>query len=461
MGHDPEGRLLTRFAIPMVISMLVQGLYNMVDSVFVARISESALTAVTLAFPIQMLMVSVFVGTGVGLNSLISRRLGEGRQREAELTATNGLFLFVMSSLLFVLFGLFGVKPFFHIYTRDPAIYEAGVTYLSVCCLACTGSFLAVHSERVMQAQGSTLFVMIIQMTGGLTNLILDPILIFGLLGFPAMGVLGAAVATVLGQWVSAMLGFTVLMSRRNRVRLHLKGFRIHGDIIADIYRVGFPSIIMQSIGTVMNLMMNGILISFTATAVAVFGAYFKIQSVIFMPVFGITGAAMSIMAFNYGARKPERIRRTYRLTCLVTMAIMAAGMLLLQIFPDAVMRLFDASPAMAEMGRRALRIISLHFPIAAFCITTSTLFQALGNGIYSLFISFVRQMIALIPAVWIIARVTGIVGHLWWAFPFAESVALALSLLLYRKVRAEKIDPLRADQPETEGTDGEDDFQG
>ena len=264
-------------------------------------------------------------------------------------------------------------------------------------------------------------------------------------------------VLSVLGQWVSAVLGFAVLMSRRNWVRLHLRGFRIHGEIIADIYRVGFPSIIMQSIGTVMNLMMNGILISFTATAVAVFGAYFKIQSVIFMPVFGITGAAMSVMAFNYGARKPARIVRTYRLTCCVTMAIMAAGMLLLQIFPMAVMELFDASPAMAAMGRRALRIISLHFPIAAFCITTSTLFQALGNGLYSLFISFIRQMIALIPAAWLIARLTGGVDYLWWAFPFAETVSLACSLLLYRKVRAEKIGPLYAESelPRTEEAPG------
>lgn len=443
MGSEKEGKLLFRLSVPIVVSMLIQALYNVVDSIFVSRISENALTGVSLAYPIQMLMISVAVGTGVGINSLISRRLGAGRHHEAELAATNGLFLMMLSSVAFILFGLVGTRAFFSAYTKDAEIFEMGVTYLRTCCLLCPGIFFSISAERIMQAQGKAMFVMFIQLVGAVTNLIFDPILIFGLLGFPKMGVLGAAIATVMGQWFSMILGVVVLVSKNNQVRLHVRDFKPHREVIGDIYAVGVPSVIMQSISTVMNLMMNAILIGFTATAVAVFGIYFKIQSVIFMPVFGVTGAAMSIMAFNFGARKRDRLMRTYRITTFSTMAIMAVGTLAFLIMPEQILALFDASPDMQRIGVTALRILGIPFPIAAYCIANSTLFQAVGNGVYSMVVSFMRQMIALVPAAWILGRLTGSLDAVWWSFPIAEIMSLLVSTILLSKLYQNRIKPM------------------
>lgn len=448
MGYEPEGKLLTRLAVPMVISMLIQALYNLVDSIFVSRISENALTGVSLAYPIQMLMISVAVGTGVGMNSLISRRMGEGRQKEASLAAVNGIYLMVLSAIAFLLIGIFFTKPFFRIYTDDPEIFEMGVTYLTTCTTLGIGIFLSVGLERIMQAQGKAMLVMCIQLTGAVTNLIFDPIFIFGFFGLPAMGVLGAALATVLGQWFSAILGIIILRSRHNQIEMPIKGFRPNGRVIGEIYTVGVPSIIMQAISTVMNLVMNGILIAFTATAVAVFGVYFKIQSMIFMPVFGMTNAAMSIMAFNYGARNRGRLMRTYKLAVKAAICIMVAGLVIFQLFPEAILSLFDASPDMMEIGVTAMRILCLPFPVAAYCIVNSTFFQALGNGVYSMIVSFMRQMIALVPAAWLLAKLTNDLNAVWFSFPIAEVMSLLVSLVLFAKLYRERVKIMELENP-------------
>ena len=443
MRTEPEGRLLVRLSVPIVISMLIQALYNVVDSIFVSRVSENALTSVSLAYPMQMLMISVGVGTAVGINSLISRRLGARRKHEAELAATNGIFLMFLSSVAFILFGLFGTEAFFSAYTDDPEIHSMGVAYLKTCCAFCPGVFIALASERIMQAQGKALWTMIIQLVGAVTNIIFDPIFIFGLFGAPKLGVFGAALATVLGQWVAMLLGFIVLFSKKNEVRLHVRDFKPNRKVIGDIYKVGVPSILMQSISTVMNLVMNAILIAFSPTAVAVFGVYFKLQSLIFMPVFGVTGASMSIMAFNFGARIKARLMRTYKLTVMATVSVMLIGTAAFLLFPEALLDLFDASAEMKAIGVPALRILGIPFPVAAYCITNSTLFQAVGNGVYSMIVSFMRQMVVLVPAALLLAKIFGTVSAVWWAFPIAEVGSLAATLILFCRLYQNKIKTL------------------
>lgn len=446
MGVEPEGRLLFSLSIPMVISMTMQALYNIVDSVFVSRISEDALTAVSLAFPMQMLMVALAVGTGVGISSLISRRLGARRFDEADLAAGNGITLMFLSAVVFCLFGIFGAQPFIRAFTDDAGIAGMGGTYLSICCTWCFGVFLQMAGERVMQAQGKPMFSMIMQLVGAVVNIILDPIMIFGLLGCPALGIAGAAIATVIGQFTGCLLSFIILFSKKNELKLRLRHLLPDAPTVKNIYQVGVPSILMQSIGTAMNLVMNAVLIAFSSTAVAVFGVYFKLQSFVFMPVFGVTGAAMSIMAYNFGARKKDRLMRTFKLTVGTTVITMAVGAAVFVLFPQALLSLFDASPAMLKIGVPALRILGAVFPVAAYCISNSVLFQAVGNGVYSMLMSFVRQMLVLVPAALILAKVTNDVSAVWWAFPIAEISAVILATIFFSRLYKTKIAPL--DEP-------------
>lgn len=442
MGVQPEGRLLFTMSLPVVISMLLQALYNIVDSIFVTRLSEDALTAVSLAYPIQMLMIAVAVGTGVGMNALISRRLGQRRFGEASSAATNGLFVLLLSALAFLLFGLFGVRPFFNAFVADdPEIREMGIEYLTICCTLSFGVFLQIGVERIMQAQGKTVYTMLMQLTGAVINIIFDPILIFGLLGFPRLGVAGAAYATVGGQIVAMLLSFFLLFCTKHDVRIRLRRFRPSGAIIRKIYSVGAPSIVMQAIGTVMTLAMNALLIAYTTTAVAVFGVYFKIQSIVFMPVLGMTSAAMSIIAYNYGARCKRRMLRTWRLTLYASLVIMIVGMLCFQLFPGQIFSLFEASDEALRIGMVALRIISPSFVLAAVGITNSTLFQAVGRGVYSMIMSLLRQLVALVPAALALSLLTHNLDRIWLAFPIAEAFSLAVSLFMLHRVRRTILD--------------------
>lgn len=436
MGTAPLLPLILSMALPAMFSMLVQALYNIVDSYFVAKISESALTAVSLAFPIQMLLISFAVGTGIGINSLVSRRLGEGNQAEADSAATHGFWLGIATWVLFGLFGLFFSRLFIGAFTTTPEVLEMGVQYLSIVCIYSFGVFVEVNLEKTLQATGNMIMPMVFQLVGAITNIILDPIFIFGLLGVPAMGVAGAAVATVAGQILAMVVAIITAFFGKHAVNIRFRGFRPHLRTIKNIYAVGVPSIIMQSIGSVMTMGMNGILIAFNETAVAVFGVYYKIQSFVFMPVFGLTHGVMPIMGYNFGARNRHRLLSTLRIGCAIALLIMAIGTALFWIIPDKLLQIFNASPDMLAIGVPALRTISLNFIPAALGILFSTLFQAVGKGVYSLEISVLRQLVVLLPAAWLLSRVSLVA--VWYAFPISESFSLAASiglfLLLYHR---------------------------
>lgn len=447
MGTAPEGRLLFSMSVPIVVSMTVQALYNVVDSIFVSRISENALTAVSLSYPIQMLMISFGVGTGVGINALLSRRLGERRYEEADRAAANGLFLELITAALFALLGLLFVKPFMAAYTGDPEIYRLGVDYLSVCMVFGFGIFMQFACERIMLAQGKTVYTMLMQLLGAIVNIVLDPILIFGLLGFPALGVKGAAIATVAGQMAGMLLGFYVLFFTKHDIHIRFRGFRPSGAVIRDIYQVGASSIVLQSLGTVMNLCMNAILIGYTATAVAVFGAYFKLESFVFMPVFGMNGSSMSIMAYNFGARNKKRLLRTWRITLLAALTVMTAGLGVFLLLPAQLLSVFNPSAEMLALGVPALRILSLTFPLAAVTISCSIFFQALGKGVYSMVLSMIRQLVFLIPAAYLFSYFFQRVGAVWWSFLTAELASLVLSGFFVARIMKTLVNPLeRAD---------------
>lgn len=448
MGVMPVGKLLITMSLPTIISMLTQACYNIVDSIFVARVSEDAFTALSLAFPVQMLMVSVSVGTGVGMNSLISRRLGEKRFEAANAGATNGLFLLAMSAVAFMLFGLTAAGPFFGLFTDDPDILAAGAAYLRICTIFCFGVFMQVGCERILQATGNTIYPMIMQLTGAIANIILDPIFIFGYLGFPAMGVAGAAIATVAGQFLAMGLSFYLLFTKKHEVKVSFRGFRPDARAIRDIYAVGVPSIIMQSIGTVMTFGMNKILVAFTPLAVNVFGAYFKLNSFIFMPVFGLNNGAMSIMGYNFGARNRKRLMATWRFDAAIAFCIMTCGTLIFQLFPDFLLSFFDASPAMLEIGIPALRIISLSFPVAAICISCSIVFQAVGRGLYSMIMSLLRQIIIILPVAYAFSRLFGL-SAVWWSFPISEAASLVFCVLVLLRLYRRMILPLDEPLPE------------
>ena len=442
MGYMPIPKLLFTMSIPMIISMLVQALYNVVDSAFVAKLSEDALTAVSMAFPVQNLMIAVSVGTGVGINALLSRSLGEKQFEQANLAARNGLFLGIVSYVIFAVLGLIGSRQFYLSQTNDPELVLYGTQYVFVVTVFSFGLFLAVLSERLLQSTGLTIYNMYTQGLGAIINIILDPILIFGLFGFPRLEVLGAAVATVVGQICGMLLGMFFNMKKNKEININMKGFRPHMPTIKRIYQVGVPSIIMQSIGSVMVFGINKILMMFTSTAVSVFGVYFKLQSFIFMPVFGLNNGMVPIIAYNYGAREKKRIMQTAWLSIGAAVTIMLAGLSIFHIFTEELLGIFEASSDMLAIGVPALRIISLSFSFAGYGIVVGSVFQALGNGVYSLMVSVARQLLVILPVAFVLARIGGLAA-VWWAFPIAEIVAVIMSTVLFRRIYCKKIQPL------------------
>ena len=406
MGVQPVGRLLAGMAIPMMISMLVQALYNVVDSVFVSRISENAFNAVGLAFPLQNLMIAVGAGTAVGINALLSRSLGEKKQDMADRAAGTGIFLSLCSAVVFALIGIFLSRPFFMAQAKTvPEIVEMGTAYTRICLGLSVGLFCQFCFERLLQSTGRTMLSMVTQLIGAIINIILDPVFIFGLCGMPKMGVTGAAVATVLGQFVGALLAILLNLKYNPDIRIRLRLIRWDKPVVREIYRVGVPSIVMQSIGSVMTFGMNKILFVFTPTATAVFGAYFKIQSFIFMPVFGLNNGMLPIISYNYGAARMDRVKRTVRLTICTAVCIMTVGFAVFQLAPATLLTLFDASAEMTAIGVPALRIISISFLLAGFCIIAGSVCRAIGNPLYSMMVAICRQLVVLLPAAWLLAQ--------------------------------------------------------
>ena len=426
MGVMPVNRLIVTMSLPMMISMLVQALYNIVDSIFVAMIEEKALTAVSLAFPVQNVMIAVAMGTCVGMNALMSRALGQKKPKECNDVACNTILLMVLSYLVFLLVGLFFVPFFYRTQTSDEVIVEYGIQYLSIVCMFSFGVYAQSMFERMLQATGRTFYTMITQGTGALINLILDPIFIFGLFGVPSFGVRGAAIATVIGQIFAGFLAFMLNLKKNKDVHIDLRGFRPSGRIIANIYQISIPSIIMQAIGGVMNFGMNQILLGFNSTAATVFGVYYKLQSFIFMPVFGMNNALVPIISYNYGARKKARVVRAIKLGMLYCELLMLIGFAIMQLAPGPLLSLFSASDTMLEIGIPALRIISISFLIAGLCIPMGTVFQALGRAWYSMINSVSRQVVILLPVAWLLS-LSGNVDLVWWAFPIAEACSLVL----------------------------------
>ncbi len=448
MGTMPINKLLISMALPMVISMLVQAMYNIVDSIFVSRLSENALTAVSMAFPMQSLMFSVASGIGVGMNALLSRSLGQKNFKAANKAAMNGMFLEAVGCIIFILVGIFLVEPFFRIQTDNPEIIDLGISYTRLCMVLCFGIYGQFTFERILQSTGRTFYTMITQLVGAVINIILDPIMIFGLLGFPKLGVAGAALATVIGQIFAAAIAFILNKKKNPDVQLEFKGFRPENHYIKTILAVGIPSIIMASVGSVMTFGMNLILGVYLAssTAVAVFGVYFKLNSFIFMPVFGLNNGMVPIVSYNYGARNRKRLMDTIKFSIIYAVALMLIGLALFQFIPDKLLALFNASEDMLAIGVPALRILSLSFSFAGVCIIIVSTFQALGHGFFSMFVSIARQLVVLLPSAFILAAVGGLQAT-WWSFPIAEIASLTLSLVFFKHLYDKIIKPL--DEPE------------
>lgn len=431
MGVMPEGKLLINMSLPMMISMLVQALYNIVDSIFVSKISEDALTAVSLAFPLQALIIAIAAGTGVGVNALVSRALGEKDGEKANKTAVNGIFVYIVSYIVVAIVGTMSVRPFYAMQTdaTQKHILEFGVQYLSIVMLFSIGIFMQFIFERLLQSTGRTFYTMISQTTGAVINIILDPILIFGLCGMPKLGIKGAAIATVTGQIVAGLEAFLWNLWKNSDIKISFKGFRPDKRIIANIYQIGVPSIIMQSIGSVMTTGMNLILMGISSTAAAVFGVYFKLQSFFFMPVFGLNNGLIPIISYNFGAKKKKRMINTLKYGYLIAFLFTFVGFLCFEIMPAQLLSLFEASDKMLKIGVPALRVIGVHYLIAWFCIVTGTLFQAVGKATYSLYVSVARQLVVLLPVAYVLAKLGGLT-LIWWSFPIAEIMSLAISLV-------------------------------
>lgn len=446
MGYMPINKLLLSMAVPMMISMLVQAMYNVVDSVFVSYVGEDALTAVSLAFPIQNLMISIAVGTSVGVNALLSKSLGEKRQDAANRAAENGLFLALLGTVAFMLFGAFCSGPFFASQTKDPQILRYGTEYLSVVCVFCFGMFFQVMLDKILISTGKTMLTMFTQGLGAIFNIIFDPLFIFGIGPFPKMGVTGAAVATVLGQIAAMALSLFFNLKKNPEVQLTLRGFRPHLPTIQRIYAVGVPSILMSSIGSVMTLAINNILMAFSSTATAVFGVYFKLQSFVFMPVFGLNNGMVPIISYNYGARNKARVKATFRYAVIYATTIMLVGLAIFQLLPNQLLNIFNASDEMLRIGDVALRVISPSFLFAGAAIVASSMFQALGNGVFSLIVSVGRQLVVLVPVAYLLS-LTGRLELVWWAFPIAEIASVLLSLLFLRRIFRTVIDPMEEPQ--------------
>ncbi len=433
MGTMPVAKLLITMSAPMMISMIVQACYNIVDSIFVSQISENALNAVSLAFPLQQLMIAVCGGTAVGMNALLSQALGAKKFDRANRVANTGIFLFAISCMVFIIVGLFASRPFFMMQTDVEEIVEYGTDYATICLTFSVGIFGQFCFEKILQATGRTFLTMITHLVGAIINIILDPILIFGLLGFPRLEVAGAAIATVSGQIVAAVLAIIFNVKLNPEVHISTKLIRWDSKIVKDIYKIGLPSIIMQSIGSVMTFCLNKILIAFTTTATAVFGAYFKLQSFIFMPIFGLNNGMVPIVAYNYGAKNLKRIKKTVTLSIAIAMSIMTLGLLAFELVPDVLLSFFNASEEMIKIGVPALRIIGIHFVLAGFCIIAGSVCQAIGNPTHSLIVSVCRQLLVLLPVAWLLAQ-TGRLELVWFAFPIAECVSLILSAIFLAK---------------------------
>lgn len=442
MGIMPVGKLIFSMSFPMMISMLVQALYNIVDSIFVSKICENALTAVSLAFPVQNLMMSVGVGTSIGVNAILSKFLGQKRPEKASESAENGIFLAIISYIVFAVAGLAFSKFYFSVQTSDEQILEFGNSYLKIVSVLSFGMFMQLMLERLLLSTGKTMFSMCSQLIGAVVNIIFDPIFIFGLFGCPKMGVAGAAYATVLGQFIAAIAAFIFNIKFNKEISLFATRIKPNGEMIKKIYAVGVPSIIMMSIGSVMTFGMNKILLAFSSTAAAVFGVYFKLQSFVFMPVFGINSGMVPVIAYNYGAEDKKRITKTIKICASAAVCIMVAGFAVMQLIPDVLLSLFEASPTMIEIGSISLRIISISFPFAGFCIIMGSTFQALGDGIKSMITSIFRQLVVLLPSAYLLS-LTGNVNNVWWAFPISEIFSLVISLIFVVSIYKSKIKPL------------------
>ena len=448
MGVMPVGKLLVNMALPMIISMLVQALYNIVDSVYVSQVSESAVTALSLAFPVQNMQIGFAVGVGVGVNALLSQSLGRKDQESVNWAAGQGVFLALVATALFMLFGFFGVRPYYTMQSTVAETVEGGIAYTSICCIFTVGIFIQVLCERLLQSTGRAMQTMILQGTGAIINIILDPVFIHGWWGMPKMGVAGAAVATVIGQCTGAVLGIYLNLRHNPEVQLHVKFMKPNWKVIAPILEVGIPSVVMNGIGSVMNFGMNQILQGFNEVATGVFGIYYKLQSLFFMPLFGINNATISILAYNYGARKPKRIVHTLKLATAVAVCIMLVGLAVFLLFPQALLGIFNPTEEFLAIGVKALRILCLPFPVAAICISLGASFQALGKGSYSTVVSLCRQLIVLLPVAYLLS-LTGSVDNVWWSFPIAEVMSALVTGLLFAKLYRQKVKPLFADEAE------------
>lgn len=442
MGVMPIGKLLLNMALPMILSMIVQALYNVVDSIYVSQVSESAVTALSLAFPVQNMQIGSAVAIAVGVNSLLSKSLGARDQESANFAAGNGIAMMLIATVIFMLFGLFGARPYYEMQSSSQETIDGGSIYTQICCCLTIGIYVQVLCERLLQSSGRTVYTMITQSTGAIINIILDPIFIHGRFGMPAMGVAGAAVATVIGQWTGAALAVFFNVKFNPDVQFGRKYIRFRKETVQPILAVGIPAFVMNSIGSIMNFGMNQIFQSFQETATAVFGVYYKLQSFFFMPLFGINNATISIVAYNYGAQKPKRMIQTLKLASGAAFTIMMAGLAAFQLVPEVLLGLFNPSPEFLSIGISALRIISIHFPVAAFCIVLGASYQALGNGIYSTIVSLCRQLIVLLPAAYLLS-LTGNVNMVWWAFPIAEVMSGIVNVILFRRLYARKIAPL------------------
>ena len=435
MGSMPIGKLLLNMAWPAILSMTISAMYNVVDSIFVARISEDALTAVSLVNPVQMLIIAVSVGSGVGVNSLIARRLGAHNQKEADKAASTSIRIAFINYLLFLFMGIFITAPFVSGYAeKGTAIYENAVTYLSIILIGSLFINVQVILEKVLQSTGNMVGPMICALTGAIVNIALDPVLIFGMFGLPRLEVAGAALATIIGQLCGMMVGIIIIVKGEHLVHIQLRGFKLDWKVIKDIYKVGFPSIIMQSLASFMVIFYNMILVAYSTTAVAVLGVYFKIQSFVFMPVFGLNQGAMPIMGYNFGARNKERLLKTYTTALKVALVVMILGLILFQTMPNHLLMMFDASPEMLEIGVPALRLISLCFPFAAFGIITGTLYQGTGYGVYSLIVSLTRQFFGILPLAFVLIRIGGVTLS-WMSFPLAEGIGVVMSAIMLRRL--------------------------
>ncbi len=442
MGYLPCSQLLIKLSLPMMLSMMVQALYNIVDSIFVAQMNEAALTAVSLAFPIQSLLIAIGSGTGVGINARLSRKLGEKKPEEVNATAGNAIFIAIVYAVIFLIAGQLICKPFYSAMTSDEQIWQYGVDYIYVVLTFGFALIFQMTGERLLQSTGKSFYSMITQGVGAIVNIILDPIMIFGLFGCPAMGTRGAAVATVVGQTLAALLGLFFNLKINKEIKFGTRYMRPHPETIKAIYAVGLPSIVMQSISSIMNFGMNKILLQFSSTAAAAFGVYYKLQSFVFMPIFGMNNGVVPIIAFNYGAKKPDRIKETFKLAAIAATCIMLFGILLFECLPGVLLDLFNASDNLKLIGIMALRIIAIHFIFAGFDIICSSIFQALGHGVKSLWVSLARQLVVLLPAAYILAHTFGL-NAVWFSFPIAELASLLLSTIFVRDIFKKEIDPL------------------